>query len=583
MLKSKLFHAKTTTFHRFGRAVVASVCLGLLGQFAMADQVPGTPTERVHSHLAAGEFGLAAEVATQVADATLKSELLAKVADAQRDSGEFSASLATTKKIPSQLTRKTARSKSLQEESLNGGFGADFEPLMELLRAETGSADRGDNWEENAGIGTMNEFESGVRVDPNGVLSRLSQRDLAGRLDEISRQARIPSINSDMAQASQLRMVSLTRLEKAAAQRLAEGKPVVESMKQLAGLSKVQYVFVYPEDGEIIIAGPAESWQFNESGIPVGTVSGRPILQLDDLVTLLRTFSPNGERVFTCSIDPRAENLQALKDFVEKSQSNGPLAPGSLRRWADQLGETLGMQDISIKGVPRDSRVARVIVDADYRMKLIGIGKLEAGEHIPNYFSLMAANRGPVDGRIDALRWWMTMKYDQVLHSPDHTAFEIKGSSVLCQSENEFVNNQGERVHTGNAEPLNRQFAANFTDHYSELAQMEPVFADMQGIFDLALVAAIIDSEQLTQRSHWNRGAFAVNGSYLPARFPEPREVHTVVNHRVFRGNNIVAQVAGGVRGDVASVLKNPEIRQESVKLAKPASLPANQWWWDVK
>ena len=56
-------------------------------------------------------------------------------------------------------------------------------------------------------------------------------------------------------------------------------------MRHLAGLSQISYVFVYPENGEVVIAGPAEGWRYNEYGMPVGVESGRPTLQLDDLVT----------------------------------------------------------------------------------------------------------------------------------------------------------------------------------------------------------------------------------------------------------------------------------------------------------
>jgi hypothetical protein len=74
----------------------------------------------------------------------------------------------------------------------------------------------------------------------------------------------------------------------------------------------------------------------------------------------------------------------------------------------------------------------------------------------------------------------------------DRHAFEVRGSSVLCQSDNQFLNDSGQRASTGQAEPINQLFASNFTNHYQELAQRDPIFADLQGIFDLALVAALI-------------------------------------------------------------------------------------------
>ena len=54
----------------------------------------------------------------------------------------------------------------------------------------------------------------------------------------------------------------------------------------------------------------------------------------------------------------------------------GALTSRQTKGWVKSLQRNLGMQDVRIEGVPADSRIARVIFDADYRMKLIGIGKM---------------------------------------------------------------------------------------------------------------------------------------------------------------------------------------------------------------
>jgi hypothetical protein len=370
---------------------------------------------------------------------------------------------------------------------------------------------------------------------------------------------------------------------------MAEGKPVVDSMKNLGGLSKIQYVFVYPESQEIVIAGPAEGWQYNEYGMAVGTESGRPVLHLDDLVTVLRTFDNAGRQGFGCSIDPKAEKIKELKKFAAASQAKGPLDSRSVRGWANKLGQILGRQDITIYGVPTNSRVSRVLVEADYRMKLIGVGKLDGGSQVPDYFELLAKNPGAASGSVDALRWWMTMNYDEVLHDGDRNTFELRGSSVKCQSENQFLTESGKRVNSGSAEPVNQQFAANFTKHYAELAKRDPIFADLQGVFDLALVAALIDQENVDGRLGWDRGVFAEGGAYRPMTYAVPKEVDTVVNHKVYGGKDVVVQVAGGVTANVAAVLQSPETVKESAQLdavsesAQAPELPAGRWWWDAK
>ena len=552
---------------------------------AEAVDAPMDVEARVAAHLAAGEFGPAMDAALEAPVGEVQNGLIRQVVNAHIRTGDFNGAVAAVRRIPNPDVRNFERGRVAQAQSLAGGFGADFDALIELIQNETQGP-----WFDLDGIGgTISEFESGVRVDPNGLLSRVSQEDLTGRLAALGIQARIAALNEDMARPSPLRLVSLTRLEQEVARRLENGEPVVESMRQLAGLSQISYVFVYPESGEVVIAGPAEGWQYNEYGMPIGINSGRPTLQLDDLVTVLRTYSAGGMQIFGCSIDPRQENLKTLQDFAAASQANGPLSPGGVHSWAEELGETLGRQDITIYGVPANSRVARVLVEADYRMKLIGVGKMEAGPHIRDYFELLQQNPDERTGSLDALRWWMTMQYESVQHSEDRNAFEVRGSSVLCQSENQFVNAQGGRVETGQADATNQMFAAGFTEHYADLAQRDTVFADLQGVFDLALVAALIRHERIDDRVDWDGGVFSVNGAYIPTAYHVPREVDTVVNHRVYGGRDVVVQVAGGVRADLMSVLNNADLRQQSPRLAglaegsRVAELPEGRWWWDAQ
>jgi hypothetical protein len=303
----------------------------------------------------------------------------------------------------------------------------------------------------------------------------------------------------------------------------------------------------------------------------------------------MRVFSPSGNQFFNCLIVPRKEGLRKLSEFVERSNQRGALRPGApVRNFAAKCQEELGLQDAVFNGIPTDSRVARVILEADYRMKLIGIDKLDAGPNIPSYFDLLtpqSIQQNPP--KLDALRWWMTMKYDAVLHSPSRTVFEIQGPSVQCQSENELVTKDGERIHTGQADPTNQVFAQNFTLHYGELAGQDLVFADLKNIFDLSLVAALINKEQLLAKSEHGYGVFGPNGSYQTAKFEPPKTVMSVVNHKVYGGKDIIVQVAGGVRADMVALLKNNEIYRESDRLdtiqQQAPELPEGRWWWDVK
>ncbi len=542
--------------------------------------------KKVEQQLAFGEFAGAVETAQAVADPRERIQLLKQVANAQLSAGDVSASRGTTRRIDQPAERAQAQGQQARRQSmLGGGVQADFTSLINLITSETSGP-----WQDVQGEGgTITEYAQGVAVNPNGLLSGLKKEEQSGRLKALGLSARKADLNADVAKRSELRLISLTRLEQEVSNRLTEGRPVVDTMKNLAGLTKLRFVLVYPESRDIVIGGTAEAWKYNDHGLPVGVESGRPLMQLDDLVTVLRTFSGDGLQNFGCSFNPRPEGMKQLQAFVEQSQARGPLEAGAaVKNWANQLQSKLGPQDIELWGVPRESRVTRVITEADYKLKMIGIGKLDGGRHIPSIFELLTETEQKA-GRIDALRWWLTMKYDSVLHSPERDVFEIQGPSVQCLSENQFLTAQGERVPTGQADATNRAFAENFTKHYAELAQRDLTFADLQNVFDLALVSALLKNEGVANRIGWDLGSFAANGIFQPAVYAAPQEVESVANHRVYRGRDIVVQVAGGVRGDVMSVVKDQKVMKSSDSLTpmsargQATDLPAGRWWWDAK
>lgn len=542
----------------------------------------GSVAQTVQAHLEAGEFGPAIDQALAVKDPVQQTELLKQIAQAQSQAGEPAAAAATLRRIPNVRERSLAM-RQQQPALAGGGNQANPRPLMMLIQQNTSG-----EWESEEGVGgKMSWFPTGVKVSPNGILERITTKEQYQTLSALGIQARKADLNGDLARPSSLRLVSLTRMNEELAEHLAQGRQVPTSMALLAGLTKVQYVFIFPENGEIVIGGPAEGWEYDAQGQAVGSESHLPTLQLDDFVTVFRTFS-KGDADFGCSINTRDENVKSLQQYVEGSLARGPLNAGAgVANFVKQIQKKLGNQDIVVWGVPADSRVARVIVEADYRMKLIGIGKLDAGKEIPSYFDLLPQELQKDPAPMEALRWWLTMKYDALLHNGDKSVFEIQGASVLCQSENQLLTSEGKHLPTGKSEGVNRQFAERFTDNYAKLAQKDMVFADAKNVFDLALVSALICKQGVSDPAGTALSVFASGGLYQPASYAVPKEVASVVNHRVYRGRDIVVQAAGGVRGDFTEALSKDKVKSSKeldgvAQTAKLPELPAGRWWWDV-
>ena len=381
-------------------------------------------------------------------------------------------------------------------------------------------------------------------------------------------------------------MISLTRLEKQMQMNAALGQGADDAMKYLAGLRRIQYVFVYPDTGELVIAGPAGDWTAGPENRVVSCDTGDPVVRLDDLVVVFRHMLTGRDAYFGCKIDPRREALQRIQQFQAKWNGRSiPAGDAARKAWCEELRSAVGKQDISmLGGLDAETHAARTVVEADYRMKLVGMG-LEAG--VPGLTSYMSLIKTPPQS-IDVLRWWFTLNYESVQTSKDHLAFEIRGQGVKIESENEHLTETGERVHTGESQPLNKQFAESFTKHFDEMCAKYPVYADLRNLCDLALAASLIREEGLADKIDWHMAYFGDPQAFAVERCAAPKETDTVVNYRVLTRGLFVAQVNGGVEVRTGDLVSRKAIQVESYpqlqdkrphNAAKPQS--ADRWWWD--
>ena len=138
-------------------------------------------------------------------------------------------------------------------------------------------------------------------------------------------------------------MISLNRLEKEVQLRLAAGQPLDDAMSVLAGLQRIQYVFVYPESNDLVLAGPAGDWTTGAEEIPVSAQTGQPIVLLDDLVVVFRQMMSHPNASFGCRITPTQEALARVQKCGEgPPQSRSSPGSGnsgwrsSARNWASR-------------------------------------------------------------------------------------------------------------------------------------------------------------------------------------------------------------------------------------------------------
>lgn len=502
--------------------------------------------------------------------------------------------------LPDDSGRKVIRQQSEANGSDGGLTEADFQSLIDLI---TGTVEP-DSWQATgSGLGTIQPFPAGVYVDASGMLHRADQSQQVGtEVPKLARPATSRSNDPAIARAtvsSALRVVSLNELERQIQLLTALGKTITEEMKNLAGLTAVRYVACLPETHDVVIAGPAESWKVDMRGRSVAIGSGKPVLQLDDFVVCLRN-ALYADGKFGCAIVPRQAHLAATKSFLASSKLKG-------RSWRTELQKVLGQQDIEVFGIDPTTHAAYVLVEADYRMKLIGMGLEPSIPEVPDYLTRVKIDAAGNAPPLDVARWWFTLNYSGVSSNEAGDLYSFSGSGVKVLSETEFISEQGQRIHTGASHGPTKAFAEDFTAHFDKLADKYPIYQELKNLFDLAVAANLIHRHGLAERALWSTEFFAPEESetefvsttcqpivfgYPMKQARIPREVDSVINHRIIRQRlgtttrrHTIIGVSGGVSADVQQMLTSHELETtnnlEAPELRRQPDNKPRVWWWD--
>jgi hypothetical protein len=437
----------------------------------------------------------------------------------------------------------------------------------------------GTNGTNGTNSSTDTSNQSGVAVDAEGVLRVKTFGDSSGQLAKERIAAAKASLGPKLASFSKMRYFSLNRLEQAI---LDHQGTLTDEMRYLAGVQRIHYVFYYPESKDIVLAGPAEGWVANAAGRIVGITTGRPVVQLQDLVVALRAFPPGGDKtsLIGCSIDPTQEGLASMQNFLRTSRPN----PGDPQPFVESLRNSLGYQLVSIHGVAPKTHYAQVMVEADYRMKLIGIGLERPPVKLVSYVD--RAKPGDIS-RSAMQRWFFVPDYQCVRQSDDKLAMELVGDGVKLVGENEVVTGNGERkAAVGHVNRASHDFVVNFTKRYAELAERSPVYAELRNLIDLAVAAAYIQEQGYYEKADWKMPFFGSEKEFTLETYNIPKTVESAVN-AIWKGHTLMTPIGGGVTIQPTEALKSDNLlADKKAKVAKARegvklNLAKGQWWWD--
>ncbi len=429
-----------------------------------------------------------------------------------------------------------------------------------LGRSNTASAQV--TWDNGRAVG-------GVLIDANGLVQSASPDVLreAKRVWEENLAQRPQAL----AQSATRRSVSLRKLDAELSACLQAGRPIPNEIALLGGLTRIEYVLVYPERNDIVLVGPAEGWKYNERGVIVGSESGRPILLLDDLMTVLRAVFAPQPSVISCSIDPTPEGVRAVNAVTRGLR--GPVNPAAVAKMSTQAA---GPQQVTLSGIPADSHFARVLVAADYRMKRISMGVDPSPvPGLTSFVSLVkGASRAP-GGPMP--RWWLAPDYEPLLKDEAGMAWKLQKAAVKTMVEADIYSAEGVREKSVEAAPVHRRWAEMMTAHYEKLAVAEPVFGQVRNCMDLAVAAALIRNENLLGKAGLQLPGLI--GQEVPtAQLPAPKAVPAeAVFARVGQGWMFVT---GGVMIDPWEIAARSQTDGSLANARTEIAYPEGNTWW---
>jgi hypothetical protein len=411
----------------------------------------------------------------------------------------------------------------------------------------------------------------GVSVSVEGVLAEPDMKVTKELRDRFVKEFK--PLSKEMNQPVELRKISLRAIEEAVAK---SGKNNVlqlsEEIRFLAGIQRIQYVLIYPEQNDIVLAGPGEGWKVDERANYVGVTTGRPVLFLEDLIVALRNVDQARQGGITVSIDPTAEGRQQMERFMRSQKS-------FTRDVLEGIEKALGPQQVTITGVPVSSRFARMLAASDYKMKRIAM-KLDPSPlaELPSFLDMVKEDRVKLTNMMP--RWWMACNYDPLARSEDGLGWELRGQGVKVLTEDEVVGADGGVAGTGKASPVAQKWANLMTKHYNGLCSKEPVFGELRNLMDLCVVAALIEKEGLLEKAGLQLPTLLGKNDGLELmNWPAPTTVATQCSF-IRRDREYVITASGGVEIASWQVASKAEVNSNVGRVREKAAMrtPGALW-----
>ena len=198
-----------------------------------------------------------------------------------------------------------------------------------------------------------------------------------------------------------------------------------------------------------------------------------------------------------CSLDPLPEHTRALQEFFAGARGSG--SPGGTGDYLERVKAAAGPQNVVIRGVPRDSRHAHVMVDADYHMKKVCQGHVVlpgVTSHLDRFLDSTGPGKRPgADPRgstVSMARFWFQVGSDCPTFQESKGAVWIARCRVVVRTEKQQATPSGELYDAADDDPLAVAFADDLSKAFDSVTETVPVYAELDDLYRLrALLLAM--------------------------------------------------------------------------------------------
>ena len=284
----------------------------------------------------------------------------------------------------------------------------------------------------------------------------------------------------------------------------------IESIENFAGITKMIGYIIDQDNADLILYGIVDG--------------DLPKLHLEDFVVALRNVwglyrHKYGHHNPACSIDPYSHNSKRLERIA---QSITPHISRSLLQEIKQFEEACtALQEVNVYGIPFHTRFAKIMVQADYKMKkyVDGSESLPFEDYsclIDIYIAKMIRdvenNESPPLVMTNWNRFWF-YPGPQFLTESDNIV-RIDRCPVYLLT-NRIYHSGGQLRDSRQVDCLAEKFAEYITLNYNKIKKVLPIYQELENVFRFVALSRAIHLKSAHEKS-------GIDLSYLLHQFPIP-------------------------------------------------------------